>query len=371
MDAEVEGAAEVLAPDGWQVSVRRRPYRLVPSGHVRFPLTLDPAHGTEPGLYFVAVRTEYGGQLVEDVATVAVGDLPTLLPADGGAPEDWTAAQGTRAADGRDTGLSVSVTTPSVRLSPGRRARSASSSATAPVARSAASCRWSPPSAAGTHSPTPSAASPCRRRPAHRHLRRRRPGRRRARRLLGAGEGDVVRPLPVRADGGAGDRAVTAGPSLLGLLDGHPLPRAELDRRLAALRAARGPPRCPPPAARRTASSPAGSPRSCSPRRSAPPRPPPAASTARPPRRSASTSGPPSSWARSPPRRSRAARPSARSSPPSPPTSPYRSPASTGPCPCSPPCGNSPPPTATSRRTRRPSPSRSPPPCVPPRPATG
>ncbi|GAA1080341.1 NEW3 domain-containing protein [Kitasatospora arboriphila] len=121
VDAEVEGAAEVLAPDGWQVSVRRRPYRLVPSGHVRFPLTLDPPAGTEPGLYFVAVRTEYGGQLVEDVATVAVGDLPTLLPADGGAPEDWTAAQGTRAADGRDTGLSVSVTTPSVRLSPGRR----------------------------------------------------------------------------------------------------------------------------------------------------------------------------------------------------------------------------------------------------------
>ncbi|GAA1080348.1 DUF7158 domain-containing protein [Kitasatospora arboriphila] len=30
---------------------------------------------------------------------------------------------------------------------------------------------------------------------------------------------------------------MTAGPSLLGLLDGHPLPRAELDRRLAALRA--------------------------------------------------------------------------------------------------------------------------------------
>jgi len=121
VDAEVEGTAEVLAPDGWQVSPRRRPYRLTASGHVRFPVTLTPPADAAPGLYFVAVRTEYAGQLVEDVATVAVGDLAALLPAPGGTPEDWTAAQGTRAAAGRDTGLSVAVTASSLRLSPGGR----------------------------------------------------------------------------------------------------------------------------------------------------------------------------------------------------------------------------------------------------------
>ncbi|MFJ1708764.1 NEW3 domain-containing protein [Kitasatospora sp. NPDC088346] len=121
-DAEVEGAAEVLAPEGWAVSVRRRPYRLAASGQLRFPVTLTPPAGVEPGLYFAAVRTGYGGQVIEDVATVAVGELPALLPAPGDAPEDWTAAQGTTSAAARETGLTVAATAASVRIRPGGRA---------------------------------------------------------------------------------------------------------------------------------------------------------------------------------------------------------------------------------------------------------
>ncbi|WP_371501937.1 glycoside hydrolase [Kitasatospora sp. NBC_00374] len=122
LDAEVEGTADVLAPEGWAVSVRRRPYRLAASGQLRFPVTLTPPAGVEPGLYFAAVRIGYGGQQVEDVATVAVGELPALLPAPGDIPEDWTAAQGTKSAAARETGLSVTATAASVRIRPGGRA---------------------------------------------------------------------------------------------------------------------------------------------------------------------------------------------------------------------------------------------------------
>ncbi|MDH6132051.1 alpha-mannosidase [Kitasatospora sp. MAA4] len=122
-DAAVEGTAEVIAPAGWQVGLRRRPYRLEAAGHLRFPVTVTPAADAQPGLYFVAVRTEYGGQQVEDVATVAVGELPELLPAVGELPDGWGQAQGTRAATGRDTGLSVESAAPCVRVAPGGRAR--------------------------------------------------------------------------------------------------------------------------------------------------------------------------------------------------------------------------------------------------------
>jgi len=121
-DAAVEGTATVLAPEGWTVSTGRRPYRLAPGGHVRFPVTVTPPAGAEPGLYFVAARVEYGGQSVEDVATVAVGELPAVLPVPGDVPEDWAAAQGSKAATGRDTGLSVAAVETSLRVSPGGRA---------------------------------------------------------------------------------------------------------------------------------------------------------------------------------------------------------------------------------------------------------
>ncbi|MFE5586012.1 NEW3 domain-containing protein [Kitasatospora sp. NPDC056531] len=121
-DAAVEGTAVVLPPEGWTTSLGSRPYRLEPGGHLRFPVTLTPPSDTEPGLYFTAVRIEHDGQQVEDVVTIAVGDLPDLLPVPGDVPEDWTAAQGAKATTGRDTGLSVDVSDQSLRLTPGGRA---------------------------------------------------------------------------------------------------------------------------------------------------------------------------------------------------------------------------------------------------------
>ncbi|WP_327070421.1 NEW3 domain-containing protein [Kitasatospora sp. NBC_01302] len=120
-DAAVEGTAEVIAPDGWQVDLRRRPYRLDAAGHLRFPVTVTPPAGTPAGLYFVAVRTEHAGQRIEDVATVAVGDLPELLPAPGEPLDDWGKAQGTGSEIGRDTGLLVESAATELRVAPGGR----------------------------------------------------------------------------------------------------------------------------------------------------------------------------------------------------------------------------------------------------------
>ncbi|WP_327674688.1 NEW3 domain-containing protein [Kitasatospora sp. NBC_00458] len=121
-DAAVEGTARILPPDGWTASLGARPYRLEAGGHLRFPVTLTPPDGAAPGLYFAAARIAYDGQEVEDVVTVAVGDLPDLLPVPGDAPEDWTAAQGTGSGGGRDTGLTVDSTAGTVRVAPGGRA---------------------------------------------------------------------------------------------------------------------------------------------------------------------------------------------------------------------------------------------------------
>ncbi|MFH9352779.1 NEW3 domain-containing protein [Kitasatospora sp. NPDC017646] len=121
-DAAVEGTAVVLPPEGWATSLGSRPYRLEPGGHLRFPVTLTPPADAEPGLHFAAVRIEHDGQQIEDVVTIAVGDLPGLLPVSGEAPEDWTAAQGTGAATARDTGLSVDVSHDCLHLTAGGRA---------------------------------------------------------------------------------------------------------------------------------------------------------------------------------------------------------------------------------------------------------
>ncbi|TQF01614.1 glycoside hydrolase [Kitasatospora acidiphila] len=119
-DTEVTGTLEILAPDGWQVSVRRRPYRLAVDGHLQLPITVTPAHRAEPGLYFVAVRTEYDGQVIEDVATVAVGKVPGgQLPVPGKPMDEGRQTQGTKSGKARDTGLSVDVTSTTVRLTPG------------------------------------------------------------------------------------------------------------------------------------------------------------------------------------------------------------------------------------------------------------
>ncbi|MFE6502589.1 NEW3 domain-containing protein [Kitasatospora sp. NPDC057738] len=121
-DAAVEGTAVVLPPEGWTTGPGSRPYRLEAGGHLRFPVTVTPPAGAEPGLYFAAVRIEHDGQRIEDVVTIAVGELPGLLPAPGDTPEDWTIAQGTKATTGRDTGLDVEVSTETLRVAPGGRA---------------------------------------------------------------------------------------------------------------------------------------------------------------------------------------------------------------------------------------------------------
>ena len=120
-DAAVEGTAVVLPPEGWTTGLGSRPYRLEPGGHLRFEVTLTPPADAESGLHFAAVRIEHDGQQIEDVVTIAVGDLPELLPIPGDTPEDWTAAQGTKAVTARDTGLSVDVTAESLHLAPGGR----------------------------------------------------------------------------------------------------------------------------------------------------------------------------------------------------------------------------------------------------------
>ena len=72
VDASVEGVAQVLLPAGWRASTTERPYRLTPSGYERFSVKVTPAADAEPGVHFVALRTAYGGQQVEDVVTVAI-----------------------------------------------------------------------------------------------------------------------------------------------------------------------------------------------------------------------------------------------------------------------------------------------------------
>lgn len=104
VDTAHEGVVTLSAPDGWGVSPAQRVFRLEPGGHLRFPVTVTP--GTGEGLHFVTARTQVGDQFVEDVLTVAIGDAPQL-PVPGPVPEDGVAAQGTKAEEGRATGLIV------------------------------------------------------------------------------------------------------------------------------------------------------------------------------------------------------------------------------------------------------------------------
>ncbi|MEU7859514.1 glycoside hydrolase family 38 C-terminal domain-containing protein [Nonomuraea sp. NPDC049141] len=118
VDAPHEGVVDLRVPDGWSATPAQRAFRLEPGGHLRFPVTVTPAPGQ--GLYFVAARTKVGDQLVEDVATVALGEVPEL-PVEGAVPKMSDAFQGTQATEGRPTGLSVTTLTDSLSLHPGDR----------------------------------------------------------------------------------------------------------------------------------------------------------------------------------------------------------------------------------------------------------
>ncbi|WP_236052038.1 glycoside hydrolase family 38 N-terminal domain-containing protein [Nonomuraea cypriaca] len=122
-DEPHEGLVDVRVPDGWTSTPAQRPYRLAPGGHLRFPVTVDPAPGASlprPGLHFVSARTAAGGQLIEDVTTVAIGDAPEL-PVAGPPPESGTAVRGTKSAEARPAGLSIAMVTDSLSLRPGDR----------------------------------------------------------------------------------------------------------------------------------------------------------------------------------------------------------------------------------------------------------
>ncbi|MFC5815573.1 glycoside hydrolase family 38 C-terminal domain-containing protein [Nonomuraea harbinensis] len=118
-DAAHEGVVELHVPDGWTVLPARRPFRVEPGGHVRLPATVTPAPGR--GLHFVSARTGVGGQVIEDVVTVALGDAPEL-PVPGPAPAPVDAVRGTTADEARPTGLSVTTLADALTLRPGDRA---------------------------------------------------------------------------------------------------------------------------------------------------------------------------------------------------------------------------------------------------------
>ncbi|TDD06423.1 glycoside hydrolase [Nonomuraea deserti] len=119
-DEPHEGVAEVRVPEGWTATPAQRPFRLPPGGHLRFPVTVTPPPLPGSGLYFVSARTTAGGQLIEDVTTVAFGEAPEL-PVAGTPAEPRRANRGTKSADARPTGLSITPATGSLALRPGDR----------------------------------------------------------------------------------------------------------------------------------------------------------------------------------------------------------------------------------------------------------
>ncbi|HEX2185840.1 MAG TPA: glycoside hydrolase, partial [Chloroflexota bacterium] len=105
-----------------QVHHAQRPFRLQPGGHLRFPVTIaPPATAPDAGLYFLSARTSVGGQLIEDVTTLAVGDDLPELPVSGPPPASGTAVKGTTSAEARPTGLSITPVTDALSLRPGDR----------------------------------------------------------------------------------------------------------------------------------------------------------------------------------------------------------------------------------------------------------
>ncbi|MEV0235670.1 NEW3 domain-containing protein [Nonomuraea sp. NPDC050786] len=121
-DEPHEGLVTLHIPEGWSASPAQRAFRLAPGGHLRFPVTVTPSRSASAhpatGLHFVSARTSVGGQLIEDVTTVALAPTPEL-PSQGTADASTGAHHGTKSAEGRPTGLSVSPVTDGLTLRPG------------------------------------------------------------------------------------------------------------------------------------------------------------------------------------------------------------------------------------------------------------
>jgi alpha-mannosidase len=120
-DTEHEGVVTLRVPDGWQVEPASRVYRLASAGYTRFTATVTPVDAAA-GMYFVAASTEQGGQLIEDVATIVVGDAAGALPVPGPIPHPRLADQGTTATTARETGLDVDVVKPELVVRVGKSA---------------------------------------------------------------------------------------------------------------------------------------------------------------------------------------------------------------------------------------------------------
>ena len=120
-DAGHDGVIALRVPPGWRAVPATRAFRLPPDGCVRFVATVTPSVGAVDGLYFVAARIEYAGSVVEDVATVVVGDADHLLPVPEPAPVPPGSEGEAAATIGRDTGLVVDVVKPEVVLRAGGR----------------------------------------------------------------------------------------------------------------------------------------------------------------------------------------------------------------------------------------------------------
>jgi alpha-mannosidase len=120
-DADHEGVLTLAVPEGWRVEPDTRVYRLPAGGAQRFTATVTPPPGTPDGLYFAAARLEYAGNVIEDVATVVVGEPDGTLPVAGPIPPNDVVFAGTAATTARDSGLSVELVKPELVLRAGQR----------------------------------------------------------------------------------------------------------------------------------------------------------------------------------------------------------------------------------------------------------
>ena len=114
------GTVELVVPDGITVTAEQDlRYELAPGGYAAWDLTVRAAPGTGPGRYFAAARIRDGhGHVIEDTAMVAVGERrwpdPALPPEEALMlmQADYSAA----AAE-----VELAVLTPELRLAPGGR----------------------------------------------------------------------------------------------------------------------------------------------------------------------------------------------------------------------------------------------------------
>ncbi|KAB8197813.1 glycoside hydrolase [Nonomuraea phyllanthi] len=122
-DEPHEGLVTLRLPEGWAATPAQRAFRLPAGGHLRFPVTVTPPPADpDPhrGLHFVSARTSVGGQVIEDVTTVAFGSPPELPAHDEPSASSTTQAnRGTKSAEARPTGLSITPVTDALTLRPG------------------------------------------------------------------------------------------------------------------------------------------------------------------------------------------------------------------------------------------------------------